>query len=163
VDTRTLAEQLRSSGLISQAAGFSYWSRGGDPGEGYSSDLLAFRATGGEIAGEYVRTRFDEAYDPPYLSERFARPVAVPEADAIVQAALASDLFSRTLTAETQPPVADILKETWTLTWSGQELSKTLFEPLPDDLRALRSHCQDLMAKLAQSGRRETLSRKRGE
>ena len=163
VDVSALQAQFRSSGLLTQAAEFTYWLRGGPPGEGYTSDLLALRAADGGIQGEYIRARFDEAYEPPYLAEQFRAPVPLQKADAAVQTALAAGLFSRTFPGEQEPPVADILKETWTLKWAGGELAKTFYQDFPNELNQVRGLCEAIMNELARAATPTILNPRRSQ
>src|SRR5882672_3634148 len=127
---------------------FSFWVRGGDPGEGFTSDKLEVQCEKELCEANFVRTRFDEEYSPPYLAEQFTGHLSLQDVTDLLKLAVGSSLFRKEFPSEKKPPIADILKETWVLSKEGIQLQKTFFEPFPEDLVAIRKICNDLMAKI---------------
>lgn len=145
-----------------------HWVRGGDPGEGYSSDITEFSVEALQppnksvkVQTAYVRTRFDMEYDPPFLAERFELAADPKDAAKFVIRLLESPVFRKRFAEETPPQVADILKETWVVRHGKTEVSKTFYEPFPKELEELREASRKLAGSLASKGRRTILSTKR--
>jgi hypothetical protein len=139
---------------------FSYWVRGGDPGEGFTSDKLDVKCEKQDCNMVYIRTRFDEQLSPPYLSEQFSSVLPLSKASDLLKMVFCSDLFRRDFPAEVKPPVADILKESWIFSRLEMHVEKTLFEPFPETLASLQRASRDLMEVAAKHGSRVVLSQK---
>lgn len=140
----------------------SFWLRGGDPGEGFTSDMLELEMHPDRRAiGVYTKARFDLSYDPPYLAERFTAPVSDDEATAVLRRVIASPLFTTEYSAERAPPIGDMLKETWALSRGGVRAEKTFFHEFPADFDDIRAEIRRIMQDLEQRGDREVLNRKR--
>ena len=164
-----LREALKSnpSEFFSASVNVRWWVRGGDPGEGYTSDLFEMKSGEEEkekiIVIAYVRTRFDLTFEPPYKAERFELKTNVPDASRLISVLLASELFTAQYPSENPPPVADILKETWSLRRGGQTLEKTFFEPFPESIASLRKTFRSFCKPLIEKGARSLLNPKRGK
>lgn len=157
-----LAAQLArgDKGFFAPRLLFSFWVRGGDPGEGFTSDKLDVNCEKERCEANFVRTRFDEQYSPPYLAEQFAGHLPLEDVTNLLKLAVCSSLFRKEFPSEKKPPIADIQKETWLLSKEGVELEKTFFEPFPEDLVAIRKICNDLMTKIENQGNRRVLNDK---
>jgi hypothetical protein len=140
----------------------TYWLRGGDPGEGFTSDMLELEMhPDRRVTGIYTKARFDLGYDPPYLAERFTAPVSDAEATSVLQRVMLSPLFTTEYSAERAPPIGDILKETWTLSRGDVRAEKTFYHDFPADFDEIRAEYRRIMQDLEQRGDREVLNRKR--
>jgi hypothetical protein len=140
------------------------WQHGGGPGQGFTSDQLELELHGDRsVTGTFVRTRFDLAYEPPFLAERFTGAVPRKDAEALLALALGGPLFEREHAAERDPRIGDVMKEEWDLSRGAVHAHKTFFgERFPVEYATIRDACHELMAQLAQRGAREVLHQKRG-
>lgn len=131
----------------------SWWTRGGEPGPGYSSDKLELAVAGETVTGTYIRARFDASNDPPFKAEQFTGDVP-PAAWDKLRAALDDErVFGRHFPSEDQADLADALKDTVELSTAGQTRTKS-FYGLPDaDLARSRAVVKDIAAYLAKHGR----------
>ena len=141
---------------------FSFWLRGGDPGEGYTSDMLELELRPDRsVAGAYTKARFDLHYEPPYLAELFSAPVPEADAAAVLRLVFGSALFTAEYPSERKPPIGDLVKETWTLSRGKANAEKTFFHEFPADLADLRAASHRIMQDLEKRGERQVLNRKR--
>jgi hypothetical protein len=138
--------------------------RGGDP-EGYTSEVIEVTlaprpnaAPAGEV--RYYRSKYDAAYDPPFLVEQFTLPAGRADAEAVVKPLLSGDLLKKPYPAEADPQVAGLLKETWSVNRDGAETAKTFFEPFPKEFQAVRAATRDLIERAVKGGKRAVLSTK---
>lgn len=145
-----------------------HWVRGGEPGEGYTSEILELGTAisrepqkSVEVQEAYVRTCFDMEYEPPFRAERFALSAEPRDAAKFVIRVLESPVFRKHFPEETAPQVADILKETWVVRHGKIELSKTFYEPFPKEMDELRKASRDLRKSILAKGQRSILSTKK--
>ena len=167
-DTTTQLDELRklvegpSAELWSVPVKITMWLRGGDPGEGFTSDMIEIELRpDGTATGIYTRAHFSLDYEPPYLVERFTAPVGSEEASQIVSLLAASPLFMTTYPAEEAPPVGDMMKESWSVSRGTLNLQKTFYHELPHELAREREVLAEFGRQVEQRGQREVLNPKR--
>ena len=135
---------------------------GGEPGSG--SDAVALVADeSGRLQAVYTRSRFDRSYQPPMLVEHFTGPLNFEQAAELVRTLLETPLFRETLPEESARGMADLMKETWEFQrgfTAAVSVSKTVFEPFPQNLSKPRAAFRALMAHLERSGERVVKSTK---
>jgi len=144
-----LVQKLRSgqNAFFSQPFSYSWWLRGGEPGS--PSDKLTLEGDRGSVQGIYIRTRFDPKREPPFASETFRGAIDVDCASSVLLCLFESSLFRERLVEENDRGNRDLRQETWKFDRDGIHLSKTLFEPFPESIEALRETSRDLEDRLA--------------
>jgi hypothetical protein len=156
---RESAEDPRE--LLGKPFLFQFWLRGGPPGQGFTSDKIEVKGDGHRIQGRFVRARFDPSYEPPFLAEEFSATLTNSQCIPLMRSFFQTNMMEKTHPSEQEPPVADILKETWELSWDGRHSRKTFFHELPSELEALRKLVWALAGDLEKDGVRKVLNRKR--
>lgn len=140
--------------------GFSWWRHGGEPGPDWLSDQISLTVAGGQATGQYIRAR--NAPRPPFptSAEEFTGSVPAALAERLFRAIFAIQLFERSLPAETRGGLADAMQQTFDLNVGSTHLSKTLFEPSPEELGDLGPACEAVASHLRDSGVRRDVSRR---
>ena len=135
----------------------SWWTRGGEPGPGYTSDKLDVVVSGRTISGTYVRARFDQSYDPPFKPEEFTGDVPDDLWHALSAAIDGEQIFARHLPAEDKADLADALKDTIEVVVDGQVTTKTMYDLAERDLPHTRAQVKTVAAYLLAHGRHRLL------
>ncbi len=141
---------------------FVWWARGGEPGPGYTSDRLELTIADVNSAAtaKYIRARFDRAYEPPFLSEEFSAMVPAETWRAVLSSLEGERLFEAAFPSEGRSNVADVVKETFSITADGVTKEKTLYGPAAGELGPSRTLLARLAGWLVQNGERKVRSTK---
>lgn len=139
------AFQKEGAQFVDHPLSVTYWVHGGEPGTG--SDALDIFVGSGTCKARYVRERF-QGGAKPFKVDRFEMALTPERTKALLESLFKSGLFEVIYPSETQPPIADILKETWELKSEGTDLQVTFFQKFPKDLESLRAACKTLMQEL---------------
>jgi hypothetical protein len=130
-----------------------WWTRGGEPGPGYTSDKLELRiAQAGPAEGSYVRARFNKSYDPPFLSEEYSIYVPRELWLKLVQAIGEEDLFDTKLPSEGRSDIADAIKETIRIEIGKRSYEKTLYLSEPNELIRSKEALNQIVRFLVERG-----------
>lgn len=140
---------------------FSWWARGGEPGPGYTSDKIEIRAAENAIHGSYIRARFNDDYEPPFLSEEFSALIPQSLWQRLRSALSQDNPFGIHLPSEDRGNVADILKETISLSIGGHVTEKTVFGSGPEELPSLKSARNEVAQYLVDNGTRRIRSQRK--
>lgn len=140
---------------------FSWWERGGEPGPGYTSDELECSIQNGKARGTYTRARFNQEYDPPFLSEQFSSTVPENLCRGLLDALARENLFSKHFSSEDQSNLADAIKTTIHLSVGGRVEEKTLYNAGPSELAASKDARNLIVKYLFERGNRTVHSQKK--
>ena len=144
-----LLKQMPDRGWV-EGLEFSYWDRGGPPGNGYESNLLEITGEGSQVRLRYTKTRFDET-KPPYRVERFQLTGQNPRALTSVGKKLV-EMFSGEFAEEHPLPIGDVTKLTFSIGDGRHSLSKTFYREMPRELRSLQQDLEGMMQRCEKDG-----------
>jgi len=142
--------RTRAAGLTT----FSWWSRGGEPGPGYTSDKLDFQIEKNRAHGTYIRARFDTNYDPPFLSEQFTFSIPEQLCRDLLDALKRDKAFSSHFASEDRSNLADAIKDTINLTVGEQSEEKTLYGSETSELAASKAARNAIVTYLFHNGKK---------
>lgn len=140
---------------------FSWWDRGGEPGPGYTSDKLECNVQNGSARGTYIRARFNQDYDPPFLSEQFTSTLPENLCRALLDALNRESAFSKHFASEDQSNLADAIKSTIQLSIGGHVDEKTLYNSTPSELAESKNARNVVVKYLFDKGNKTVRSRKK--
>lgn len=135
-----------------------WWTRGGEPGPGYTSDKLTVAAGKDAARATYIKTRFDPAFEGGFRALRFAGYVDRAEAERLLAAFDRDRLFDRRFAAEGRGDLADGVKDTIEVKLPSSTFAKTMVEIDDADLAEARKLRDALSARLEAAGRGEDLN-----
>jgi hypothetical protein len=138
-----------------------WWSRGGEPGPGYTSDKLDLQLQGNHARGTYIKARFDREYDPPFLSEQFAYTVPERLWRDLFEALEREKAFATHFVSEDRSNIADIIKDTIALTAGQRSQEKTFYGSEKTELPASKAARNAIAQYLHDRGERTIRSQKR--
>lgn len=161
--TATVAASFAEA--VAQCRGCDYtidwWTRGGEPGPGNTSDKLTVTTRDGFTRATYVTARFDTAYENNARAQEYSVSLNRPQADALLHALDGDGLFARTFEAEGRENLADGVKDTVRVEFARGRFEKTLVELAPDQLaQAVRAR-NALAAAITQQGPGRDLNKAR--
>lgn len=135
-----------------QGIGVDFWDRGGPPGRGYESDVLIVRPD----VEVLLRTRFDDAYAPPFRTEEHTRPAEREGRKALAELALRA--LEGTFAEETPAKIGGVTRISIKVylvpdkpspdTEPPAEVVKTFFQRLPEELASLGDLARARMSAL---------------
>ncbi len=134
---------------------FLWWTRGGEPGPGYTSDHLTITFEERRIAGAYIRARFDQTRDPPFKALQYDGDLP-PAARAELMTLLVKETpFDRHMPSEDRDDLADAIKDTIQVVLAGRQFEKTLYQSNAAELAGLKAFRSKIARMLydSQAGR----------
>jgi hypothetical protein len=137
-----------------------WWTRGGEPGPGYTSDKLTVTVANGFARATYVKSRFDPAYEGNFRALQYTSAINRSEADAFLRALEKDEAFSRYFAGEDRLNLADGIKDTVGVHFADQSYEKTMVESEAADLANAKVIRNGLAGRLEQAGRGTDLNRK---
>ncbi|MBR0773396.1 hypothetical protein JQ543_12520 [Bradyrhizobium diazoefficiens] len=153
------AKAQKAAGLTT----FSWWSRGGEPGPGYTSDKLdvQIEKNGAGAHGTYIRARFDNSYEPPFLSEQYTSTVPEPLVRDLLAALERDKTYSLHFASEDRSNLADAIKDTIRLTVGEQSQEKTLYASESSELAASKAARNTIVRYLYENGSKTIRNQKK--
>lgn len=154
-NSRELLKNL-SRGAWLQGTQFSYWDRGGPPGQGFESNYLELIGHGGRTPLiVYTKTRFDPA-KPPYRVEKYEMPESssnLPDFSTMADVGL----FDHAFPEENSLPIGDVTKITVHLAAPGRSFEKTFYRDLPSSLVSIKKQFENLMKDCESKGKKSVV------
>lgn len=129
---------------------FSYWDRGGPPGDGYESNFLEVETEAAEATVRFTKVRYDEA-QPPYRVEVFLTRVPLSEV-ALLRCLGELAPWSSSYPEEVSRGIGDDTKITLTIGLSPRSVNKTFHGALPRRLARLGEEVVRLMKYCEEHG-----------
>jgi hypothetical protein len=153
---QTGATAQQTTGLTT----FSWWSRGGEPGPGYTSDKLDVQIEKNRAHGTYIRARFDPSYDPPFLSEQFTAWIPEQLSRDLLEALERDKAYSSHFASEDRSNLADAIKDTISLKVGERSQEKTLYASEISELAASKAARNAIVRYLYENGEKTIRSQK---
>jgi len=138
-----------------------YWDRGGPPGDGFESDQLTLKTDRGSDVNVFVRTRFDNQYEPPFRAEEFTSPLDKSAILVICNEIVGSNAIQSSFPEETPIPVGGATKITLKVRAGQVEVSKTFYDHVPAALQELERLMKAQMMSVASKGTLKMLNKKK--
>jgi hypothetical protein len=146
-------EKLRKN---SDLVTLSWWSRGGEPGPGYTSDKLDIHIENNHAIGTYIRARFNTNYNPPFLSEQFTSSIPEQFFRDLLTALEREKIYDQHFASEDRSKLADAIKDTISLSVAGRSQQKTLYASEKSELATSKA-VRDRIAKYLYDNGKKTI------
>jgi hypothetical protein len=130
------------------------WTGGGQPPPWYRSDQFRLLVSNNHDGLEFARIRFDTAYDPPDLVEKFQLVAQPADVQLIARLLRESGAFAVRYTEEENPGVADILRTEILISWGGQQHKRVYYRTVPGALTPLMTEIDRQVERLIAHGQR---------
>lgn len=128
-----------------------WWTRGGEPGPGYTSDKLTITAREGLLTGVYVKTRFDPAYENSFRAIQYRDSLPRAAVEAMLVALRDDAVFDTHFKSEDRGNLADGIKDTLTATIDGKTFEKAMVATTPDEIARAKTARNQIAALLEQT------------
>jgi hypothetical protein len=135
-----------------------WWTRGGEPGPGYTSDKLTITAHEGLLTGVYVKTRFDPAYENSFRAIQYRDSLPRAAIEAMLVALRDDAVFDTHFKSEDRGNLADGIKDTLTATVDWRTFEKNMVATTADEIARAKTARNQIAALLEQARDQRDLS-----
>ena len=135
------------------------WTGGGQPPPYYRSDQFRLLVSSGRDVLEFARIKFDAAYEPPDIVEKFQLMAQPADVQTIARLLRETGVFSVRYAEEENPNIPDILSTEVIVTHNGQQHKRVYYRTIPKALIPLKAEIDRLIEQLIAHGERQLYHR----
>ena len=132
---------------------------GGLPPPRTRSDQLRLRVEDGREAIVFAKERWDTAFDPPNVHDKWDLPLDADTVRRVLRAVLDGRVFATRYPEEERPNARDVLWYEALLGWNGTTLTRRYWKTLPEPVLPLAAICDELVDRAVTSGRKRLFHR----
>jgi hypothetical protein len=148
---QTRLEASQQSGHLGDLE-IEFWRGGGQPPPYYRSEQLRLFEADRKPVLELAVLKWDEAYNPPNLQEKWRMPLAEEQIKEVVGSLLRTQALVRTFPEEADPKIADLISYEIIVTTGGRQTRRRYYRRMPEPLAAVGSDVATLSTLVRHDG-----------